>query len=89
MVDYNSTTDSSVDSESREGSESESTLRSDSPSLAGSILGTLVGSESAHSVTEECFQPAIFQLAEGNFKHFAHSPHSMYTMHEGTPSNNS
>ena len=46
----------------------------------------LVGYESAHSATEEWFHPAILQSAEGIFQHYVHWPYSMYTTHEGTPS---
>ena len=86
MVGSNSTTNSLANSEFGEGFESESMVGSDSASLAGSVLGTLAGSESAHSATEEWFHPAILQSAEGNFQHYVHWPYSMYTAHEGTPS---
>ena len=52
---------------------------SDSTSLDGSALGTLDGFASAHSATEECFQPSILQSTEGNFQHYSRWPHSMYT----------
>ena len=65
--------DSSGDLESVAGfvTEYESTMGSDSASLAGSVLGTLVGSEFVHSTTKEWFQPAILQSPEGNFQHYA------------------
>ena len=77
--------DSMDDSESVAGFDSKSTMGSNSASSASSVLGTLAGSESAHSATEECFHPTILQLAKGNFQHYARWPHSMYIPHEGTP----
>ena len=72
MVGPDSTTNSSADSESREGFEFESMVGSDSASSAGFVFGTLVGSDSVHSATEIWFHPAILQSAEGNFQHYAH-----------------
>ena len=82
MVGY----DSSTDSKFGLSSEAESMVGSDSASLAGFVRGTLVGFETTHFSTKEWFQPAIFQSAKGNFQHYVHWPYSMYTTHEGTPS---
>ena len=65
---------------------SESVGGFDSTLSAGSTLGMLTGSESAHSTTKECFQPSILQSIEGNLRHYAYLLHSMYTAHEETPS---
>ena len=52
-----------VGSDSVEGSlaDSESVEGYNSASSTCSTLGTLAGSESTHSVTEECADPAILQ----------------------------
>ena len=78
MVGYDSVTRSLADYESMVGF--------DFASSAGFALGTLASSESAHSVTGECFHPSTLQSTKGNFQHYARWPHSMYTMHEDTSS---
>ena len=83
MFGSDSTTGSSTNSEFVGGS----VTGSDSASLDHSTLGTLVGFDSMHSVTKECFQPATLQSTEGNFQHYACWMCSMYTVHEDTPSN--
>ena len=72
MVGSDPTTNSLADSKSGEGFESEYMVGFDSASLASFVLGTLAGSESAHSATEEWFHPVILQSAEGNFQHYVH-----------------
>ena len=79
--------DSSVDSKSAAGSEPESVMGYDSISLAGFVLGTLVGFESMCSATEEWFQPSILQSAKENIQHYVRSLCSVYTLHEGNPCN--
>ena len=81
MVVFYSVVGSSVDFESVVGS--------DSASSVGFVPQTLASSEPAHSATEEWFHPTILQLAEGNFQHYVRWSYSMYTAHEGTPSDSS
>ena len=50
------------------------------------VLGTQADSDSVCSATKECFRPTILQLTEGIFQHYDYRPHSMYTVHDGIPS---
>ena len=81
--------DSSVGSMFEVGSESESAAGPGSALSTSSVLGMQADSDSAYSVTEEFFLPAILQSTEGNFHHYDRWLHSMCTAHEGTPSDSS
>ena len=88
ILDLGSRIDSMVGSYSAVSSlaDFDSVVGSDSASSASFLLGTLAGSKSVHSVTEECLHPSTLQSAMENFQHYARWPHSMYTTHEDTPS---
>ena len=80
--------DSLVGSVSKEGSKYEFVVGPSSALSVGFVLGMQADSNSARSVTEEYFIPAILQSIEGIFQCYAHWMHSMYSMHEGTPFDN-
>ena len=84
MVGSDSMVDSLVGSESEAGFGS--AVGPGSTLSVGSILGMQAHSDSAHSLTEEYFLPAILQSTEGSFQHYDRWLHSMCTTHEGTPS---
>ena len=88
MVRSDSMVDSSIGSESVVGSEFESTVGPGSALSSGYVLGMQADSDYAHSINEEFSMSAILQSTEGNFQHYDGWLHSMYTAHEGTPSDN-
>ena len=88
MVGSDSMVDSSDGYESEASFESKSAVGLGSALSVGSVLVTRDDSDSVRSATGECCRPAILQSTEGSFQHYGRWLHSMYTAHEGTPSNN-
>ena len=74
--------------ESEAGSESEPMVGPGSALSVGSVLVTHADSDFVCFATRECFHPATLQSTEGSFQHYDRWMHSMYTAHEGTPSDN-
>ena len=73
--------DSLIGSVSEAGSKSESAVGPGSALSTGSVLGMQVDYDSARSVTEGYFLPAILQTIEGIFQHYDHWMYNMYTAH--------